>query len=46
MREQLAELKADPSTSRFLPAMARGDWVAVLDPGGNVLGYMRGDGFF
>jgi hypothetical protein len=45
-REQLAELKADPSTGRFLPAMARGDWVAVLDSGGNVLGYLQGDGFF
>ena len=36
---------ADPATSRFLPAVARGDWVVVLDPGGNVLGYCEGTAF-
>jgi hypothetical protein len=39
-------MKADESTGRFLPAMARGDWVAVLDPAGTVLGYLPYDGFF
>ena len=46
LRVQLAELHADPATGRFLPAVARGDWVAVLDQAGNVLGYLPVDGFF
>ena len=40
-------MKADESTGRFLPTMAR--WTtgcAVLDPAGNVLGYLPYDGFF
>ena len=41
-----AAMKAEPATSRFLPAMARTAWVAVLDGGGNVLGYLPFDGFF
>lgn len=32
--------------ARFLPVMARGDWVAVLDPSGNVVSYLPLDGFF
>jgi hypothetical protein len=46
LRDRLAELHSDPSTGRFLPAMARGDWVAVLDRAGEVLGYLPVDGFF
>ena len=46
LRERLTELRVDPATGRFLPAVARGDWVAVLDPTGNVLGYLPADGFF
>lgn len=30
---------------RFLPVMARADWVAVLDPSGAVVGFLEGDGF-
>ena len=46
LREQLAALHADAATARFLPVMARGDWVAVLDQSGSVLGYVGVDGFF
>jgi hypothetical protein len=46
LRKRLQAMKADESTGRFLPAMARGDWVAVLDPAGTVLGYLPYDGFF
>ncbi|MDQ2733832.1 MAG: hypothetical protein M3Y55_02315 [Pseudomonadota bacterium] len=45
-RRGLAELHADVSTSRFLPVMARGDFVAVLDATGHLLGYLPLDGFF
>jgi hypothetical protein len=45
-RERLAAMKADPATSRFLPAMGRTPWIGVLDPFGNLLGYMPFDGFF
>jgi hypothetical protein len=30
---------------RYLPIMARQDWVAVLDSTGEVVGYLPGDGF-
>jgi hypothetical protein len=46
IRQQLAAMKADPATSRFLPAMARTAWTAVLDSSGNVLGYLPFDAFF
>jgi len=46
MRRRLADIGADESTARFLPAMARGEWVAVLNAGGDVLGYLPLDGFF
>jgi len=42
----LAELGLDPSQARFLPVMARGDWVAVLDAKGNVATFLDADGFF
>ena len=45
-RRRLAEMGADEATSRFLPVMARGEWVAVLSAGGDVLGYLPLDGFF
>lgn len=44
-RERLAAMRADPATARFLPVVARGDWVAVLDSAGHVLGYLPVDGF-
>jgi hypothetical protein len=45
-RRRLADMGADESTGRFLPAMARGEWVAVLSAAGDVLGYLPLDGFF
>jgi hypothetical protein len=46
LRTTLAEMKADEATARFLPLMARGDWVIVLDAEGRVLAPLRADGFF
>ena len=46
LRRRLAEMHADEATSRFLPATARGEWVAVLSASGAVLGYLPVDGFF
>ena len=46
LQARLSDLHADIETGRFLPAMARGDWVAVLDKNGSVLGYLPVDGFF
>ena len=46
IRAGLEDMHADEATSRFLPVMARGDFVAVLDPTGHVLGYLPFDGFF
>ena len=46
LRGRLAELGADASSARFTPLMARGDWVLVLNAGGEVLGPIRADGFF
>lgn len=44
--KELAAMKVDPATARFLPAIARGDWVAVMDAKGDVVGYLPFDGFF
>jgi len=46
LRERLRAMGADEATGRFLPVVARGDWVAVLDNSGGVLGYLPLDGFF
>lgn len=35
----------DPSTATFLPVIARGDWVAILDPTGRIAGFLPVDGF-
>ena len=43
---RLEEMHADPASARFLPALARGVWVAVLAADGTVLGYLPVDGFF
>lgn len=36
---------ADAKQLRYLPIIARQDWVAVLNPQGGVVGYVQGDGF-
>ena len=46
LRAGLRDMKADEGTARFLPLIARGDWVVVLDAAGQVLGTLRADGFF
>jgi hypothetical protein len=46
LRAGLAEMNADAATARFLPLMARGDWVIVIDGKGTVLGHLSADGFF
>jgi hypothetical protein len=42
----LDELRLDVGKARFLPVVARGDWVAILDMNGDVAGYAAFDGFF
>jgi len=42
----LRSMKADETTTRFLPLMARGDWVCVIDANGTMLGNLQADGFF
>ena len=46
MDRREADVIADAATSRYLPAMARTPWTAVLDNSGNVLGYLPFDAFF
>ncbi len=46
LSQRLREMNADATTHRFLPTIARGDWVAVIDKEGRVLGYLPVDGFF
>ena len=46
LRRRISELGADEASGRFVPAVARGDWIAVLDKDGRVLGYLPFDGFF
>jgi hypothetical protein len=45
-RASLLEMNANTATTRFLPLVARGDWVILLDASGNILGHIRADGFF
>ena len=42
----LQEMGLKMSECRFLPLIARGNWVVVLRPGGDVAGYLPFDGFF
>jgi len=46
LRKALAQMKADESTSRFMPLVARVQWVVVLDVTGAVVGPLPVDGFF
>ncbi len=43
--DRVATLKLDPARTRFLPIVARGDWVALLDERGDIAGYAPFDGF-
>jgi hypothetical protein len=40
-----AQAGADAKQLRYLPIIARQDWVAVLSAQGAIVGYMQGDGF-
>lgn len=46
LKQRLVAFEADEATARFLPVLARGDWIAVIDKSGAVLGYLPLDGFF
>jgi hypothetical protein len=45
-RAALADAGLPETDARFLPVMARGDWVAVLDKQGNIATFLAADGFF
>lgn len=45
-QERLREFGLNDDTARFLPTLARGDWVAILDATGGVAGFLPADGFF
>lgn len=45
LQQLLADAGVNVAEARFLPVMARGDWVAVLDAAGNVATYLPADGF-
>ena len=40
-----AEQKLDLAPLMYLPVTGRQDWVAVLSPQGQILGFLKGDGF-
>lgn len=42
----LTALNVEPSDARFLPLMARGDWVVLLSRAGDIVGVLPLDGFF
>lgn len=46
IQQKLRDLSLEESGTRFLPVIARGDWVALLDSTGVVAGYLPLDGFF
>jgi hypothetical protein len=39
------QIAAGQELLRYLPIIARQDWVAVLNPKGEIVGYVQGDGF-
>lgn len=39
------QVGTDAKQLRYLPIIARQDWVAVLSPKGEIVGYLQGDGF-
>jgi hypothetical protein len=46
LRERLGERTVDIGKAHFLPLMARGDWVVILDAAGAPVEYVPVDGFF
>lgn len=46
MEAKLRKAGVDLHTSRFVPVRARGDWVAILVPGGGIATFLPVDGFF
>ena len=46
LRQAVVDAGLTTEEARFLPVMARGDWVAILDKNGAVVTYLRADGFF
>ncbi len=42
----LFDLKMNAADAKFLPVMARGDWVTLMDSSGVPAGFLRLDGFF
>lgn len=45
-RAALTDARLPEAEAFFLPVMARGDWVAVLDKQGNLATFLAADGFF
>ena len=45
LEKTLQDLKLSAEEARYLPVVAREDWVVVLSAGGNVVGYAPFDGF-
>jgi hypothetical protein len=46
LQDRLREQKIVPASVTFLPVMARGEWVALLDRSGAIAGFLPADGFF
>jgi hypothetical protein len=46
LKQKLGDAGAEIQTCRFVPVRARGDWVAILAPGGRIATYLPVDGFF
>jgi hypothetical protein len=39
------EKRANPADWRYLPVVGRRDWIAIIDNGGQIQGFLLGDGF-
>ncbi len=45
-RAEIRDAGLEPERARFLPVVARGNWVAVLNPQGDIAIFLAADGFF